>query len=77
MQICCRLYHSDCNKLSCNAPCLLPCRDAAFLSNVEAELTQQLLRLGSHPSIALWGGNNEIEASLEWCAAQHAFSAIV
>lgn len=44
----------------------LACRDAAFLSNVEAEVVQQLLRLGSHASVALWGGNNEIEASLEW-----------
>lgn len=42
------------------------CRDAAFLANVDAELTQQLLRLGSHASITLWGGNNEVEASLAW-----------
>lgn len=36
------------------------------MSNVESEVAQQLLRLGSHPSIVLWGGNNEVEASLEW-----------
>jgi beta-mannosidase len=29
-------------------------------------LTQQLLRLGSHASLAVFGGNNEVEQSLEW-----------
>lgn len=48
---------------------LLPCRrrrNAAFLANVEAEVTQQLLRLGSHASLVVFGGNNEVEQSLEW-----------
>eukprot|EP00879_Flechtneria_rotunda_P007346 GHRR01007707.1.p1 GENE.GHRR01007707.1~~GHRR01007707.1.p1 ORF type:complete len:1340 (+),score=540.78 GHRR01007707.1:559-4020(+) len=43
-------------------------RGPGFLSNVQAEITEQILRLGSHPSIAVWGGNNEIEASMEWYA---------
>lgn len=41
-------------------------RNAGFLANVEAEVTQQLLRLGSHASLAVFGGNNEVEQSLDW-----------
>jgi beta-mannosidase len=44
----------------------LICRNADLLANVEAEVTQQLLRLGSHASLAVFGGNNEVEQSLEW-----------
>jgi beta-galactosidase/beta-glucuronidase len=51
---------------SCCTCC--PARNAAFLSNVEAEVTQQLLRLGSHPSMVVFGGNNEVEQSLGWYA---------
>jgi hypothetical protein len=29
-------------------------------------VTQQLLRLGSHASLVVFGGNNEVEQSLEW-----------
>jgi hypothetical protein len=47
-------------------------RHAAFLANVEAEVTQQLLRLGSHASLALLGGNNEVEQSLGWFAQTRA-----
>lgn len=42
------------------------CRNADFLANIEAEVTQQLLRLGSHASLVVFGGNNEVEQSLEW-----------
>lgn len=41
-------------------------RNAGFLSNVEAEVTQQLLRIGSHASMVVFGGNNEVEQSLDW-----------
>jgi len=35
--------------------------DASFLSNVKAELVDNITRLRNHPSIALWCGNNEID----------------
>jgi beta-mannosidase len=35
--------------------------DSAFLENIEAEVRDQVRRLRSHPSIALWCGNNEME----------------
>jgi len=35
--------------------------DSAFLQNVKEEITQQVLRLRNHPSIALWCGNNEVD----------------
>jgi beta-mannosidase len=38
--------------------------DPAFLKNVRAEVTTQVTRLMHHASIAIWGGNNENEASL-------------
>lgn len=41
-------------------------RDTAYLINVEAETAQAVRRLGSHASLAVWGGNNEVEASFEW-----------
>jgi beta-mannosidase len=34
--------------------------DSAFLENVKAEAEQNVKRLSSHPSMALWCGNNEI-----------------
>src|SRR6185295_4163216 len=37
--------------------------DAAFLDNVRAEATENVRRLRNHPSLALWAGNNEIEAA--------------
>jgi len=38
-----------------------PAFDPEFLANVRAEAEDQVRRVGHHPSIALWCGNNEIE----------------
>lgn len=35
----------------------------AFLENVRQELIDNILRLGAHPCLALWCGNNEIEVA--------------
>lgn len=41
-------------------------RTESFLSLVRTEVTQQVRRLQSHASLALWGGSNENEAALSW-----------
>ena len=46
--------------------------DADFLANVRAEVEEQALRLATHPSIVMWGGNNENEAALGWFAESKA-----
>lgn len=33
---------------------------------MKAEITYQARRLDSHPSLAIWGGGNEVEASFRW-----------
>ena len=47
---------------ACN---LYPCTED-FLDNVEREVTYQVKRLSSHPSIALWCGDNELVGALNW-----------
>jgi beta-mannosidase len=42
--------------------CSLYPADPKFLANVEAEAEDTIRRLRNHPSLALWNGNNEIEA---------------
>ena len=37
-----------------------------FLAEVDAEVRYQVKRLASHPSIALWCGDNEVIGSLNW-----------
>lgn len=37
--------------------------DDAFLANVKQEAIDQVTRLRHHPSIALWCGNNEMDAA--------------
>lgn len=41
-----------------------PSRDADFMANVKAEAEDNIRRLRDHACIALWCGNNEIEAGL-------------
>ena len=40
--------------------------DRPFLDNVREEVSQVVRRLTSHPSLAIFGGNNENEAALNW-----------
>ncbi|MGP4689954.1 beta-mannosidase [Agrobacterium cavarae] len=47
---------------ACN---LYPCTED-FLDNVELEVDYQVKRLASHPSIALWCGDNELVGALNW-----------
>lgn len=37
--------------------------DEPFLSNIEAEVEQNVRRLRHHPSIAIWCGNNEVDVA--------------
>ena len=46
--------------------CSMYPRDKQFLSQVSEEVTQQAARLGSHPSIVVFGGNNENEVAMTW-----------
>jgi len=46
--------------------CALYPADDEFLVNVEAEARHQVRRLSTHPSVALWCGNNENEQALSW-----------
>jgi beta-mannosidase len=47
--------------------CSLYPADQAFLENVKVEVEEAVRRLRNHPSLALWNGNNEIEAGwFQW-----------
>ena len=37
--------------------------DDEFIDNVKEEVKQQVIRLRSHPSLAIWNGNNEIDVA--------------
>jgi hypothetical protein len=47
---------------------LYPTAQPGFLSNVRAELEEQVRRLAGRPSVAVWAGNNEVEGSFDWFA---------
>jgi beta-mannosidase len=49
-------------QFSCN---LYPATES-FLSEVEQEVRDQVMRLAHHPSIALWCGDNELVGALTW-----------
>ena len=48
------------------AACAFYPRDAPFLAAVTAEVVHQARRVGHHASLALWGGNNELEPAFTW-----------
>jgi beta-mannosidase len=47
--------------------------DAAFIENVRQEAIENVRRLRNHPSLALWAGNNEIEAAWQQWGWQFKF----
>lgn len=48
------------------AACALYPRDANFLELCRRELKHQAARVGAHTSLAIWGGNNELEPAFTW-----------
>lgn len=48
------------------AACALYPRDANFLELCRREVKFQAARVGAHTSLAIWGGNNELEPAFTW-----------
>ena len=48
------------------AACALYPRDANFLELCRREVKYQAARVGAHSSLAIWGGNNELEPAFSW-----------
>ena len=46
--------------------CSMYPRDPAFLAEVSKEVSYQARRLDWHASLAIWGGNNEVETAMGW-----------
>ena len=46
--------------------CALYPVDEPFLSSISTEVREQVSRLAHHPSIVIFGGNNENEVALRW-----------
>jgi beta-mannosidase len=65
-------FYEQCDKLGlliwhdCMFACAMYPASDEFLANVSAELAYQIPRLQTHPSIALWCGNNENIGALKW-----------
>lgn len=51
-------------RISCSPATFTPA--AKTFDNVEHEVDYQVKRLSSHPSIALWCGDNELVGALTW-----------
>ena len=51
--------------------------EAAFRENVRIEADEQVARLGDHPSIVLWAGNNEVLSGWENWSDRKAFKTAV
>lgn len=51
--------------------------DAAFRENVRIEAEQQVARIGSHPSVVLWAGGNEVLSGWENWSDRKAFKKAV
>ena len=50
----------------CMFSCSLYPATEEFLASVKDEITHQIKRLQSHPSIAIWCGNNEVLGAITW-----------
>lgn len=46
--------------------CTIPPQNDGFAREIEEEARAVVLRLRSHPSLALWSGNNENDTTIEW-----------
>ena len=46
--------------------CSMYPRDPRFLAEVSKEVAFQARRLNWHASLAIWGGNNEVETAMGW-----------
>ncbi|MFN3433790.1 MAG: beta-mannosidase [Sphingomonas sp.] len=51
--------------------------DAAFRASVAAEADEQVARIGDHPSVVLWAGNNEVLSGWENWSDRKAFKKAV
>ncbi|MGR4863313.1 beta-mannosidase [Caulobacter sp. LARHSG274] len=55
----------------------IPPYDVAFRENTRVEAVEQVKRLGDHPSIVLWSGNNEVQTGWENWSDRVAFKTAI
>jgi len=67
------LFYEECDKNGIMlwqefmyACAMYPATPTFYLHEATEEARQQVLRLNSHPSVVIWGGNNENEAAFQW-----------